>query len=116
MEKNITKLSDNGFYKEHEDLYNVLSDYINDNFMEAPINGVAPKTCMPVDISDCFLDSEGNLFVPHSYEWHDSYMANNDADVYTPLYMTTPTLDKLAVQNLLAEYQQQDLKNPANNL
>ena len=100
-------ITDSKFYEENEDLYNILSDYVIGE--KVAIDGAIPETLIDVELSDCFMDDEGNFFAPVGYEW----MRDEDGDWYKPRY-DLATLDKLSVQQHLAMYQEPELNNPIN--
>lgn len=111
----MTKIINASFYKDNPDLYNALSDFVWENNY-VPLLNAQPEVLMEVELEDCVLDNEGNFFMPYGYGW--SYTGTNDTDdrnEYIPLFSLKPTLTKLEVQNLLAQYQEQDINNPANN-
>lgn len=112
-------ISDKNLYKSNPELYNVLSDYILDNFSteKIPISDTKPVAYLSVSLSDCYLDDFGNLYVPSLYEWvHRGTDDVDDPDEYLPKYTKSPTLSSLKVQNLLAEVTETDHKSLSHHI
>ncbi len=104
-------LTDKKLYADNETLYSVLSDFVND-LQDVEVEDVTPTDYVQIHMSDCYLDSNGDLFTPMSYIW----VANKDPEdeQFIPRYSKEPTLTKLEIANLIAEYDDVDLNNPAN--
>lgn len=106
------------FYESHPTHYDVITDYIRENHKEVPIVGIEPETLIDVEFSDCYLDDNGDLFVPNFYHW--SYKGsdeNTDPDEYSPVYNPSkPTLTKLEIENLVAAVEQPELKDKVRNI
>lgn len=114
----MLKLNSKHLYDNHPVRYEVLSDYVFTKQREVPILNTTPEALLEVEPEDCYLDEEGNFFVPNFYNW--TYKGSDDItdpDEYAPVYdPSTPALTKLEVANLVALVEDLDLNNPANNL
>lgn len=78
------KLTDKYLYKDNPELYDVLSDYVNN--IKVPVEKTEPVLMLDINLDDCIIQDEG-LFVPYSYFWkykgtHEVY----DPDEYAPMY------------------------------
>ena len=113
----MIKLTNKHLYESHPTHYDVLSDWVHENQHEVPILGTE-EVKMSVSLDDCYLDEEGNFFVPNFYNW--TYKGSNDTDdpdEYSPVYdPSTPALTKLQVANMVALVDEPELNDPARNI
>jgi hypothetical protein len=80
------KLTDNKLYKDNQELYDVLSDYVRE-LGQIPVEKTDPELTIDINLDDCILDDDG-LFVPTSYVW--KYKGSDpvdDPDEYSPMYL-----------------------------
>lgn len=95
-------LDNNDWYKDNEELYNFLSDYIYDQ--QILIMDTNPYVEITPTLSDCWLNQDGDLFLPLAYRW--TYKGSNefdDPDEYTPIYLKEPTLTKEEIDKMIKQ-------------
>lgn len=113
----MMKITNNNFYLEHSTHYDVLSDYVNTNHRQVPLEKTDPEILVDVELDDCLLSNNGDFFVPVAYTV--AYQGSNDTDDLTetiPSYVGVPNLTKLEIENLVAEVEQPEINDPARNI
>jgi len=108
----MLKLTNNQFYKDNEAMYNVLSDFVHE-LPEVTLLDVTPTMTLEIELDDCYLDDNGNFYTPNSYEW---VRTDTEEDIYQAHYNEEPTLTKIEIANMVAQVEEPELNNPANNI
>jgi len=108
----MLKLTNKRFYEEHNEMYNVLSDFVHE-LPEVTLLDVTPVMTLEIQLDDCYLDEKGNLYVPCAYEWLAS---KDEDDGYHAHYNEEPTLTKLEIANMIAQVEEPELNDKARNI
>jgi len=106
----MIKLNDTKLYKEHETLYEVLTDWLFERNYQAPLSQSTPVAMLEVTEDNCFLDEEGNFFAPVAFSF------TSFEEEYAPEYSDKPTLTKKEIAEMVAQVEEPELNDPARTI